>query len=141
MNDLAGFVLDTSVLVGAAILPQSLSAQVLATALAKGHMLLSVSTVAEVDRVLRRPKFDRYAHLDARLEFLVFLVGRGTLVDVREVVRECRDPNDDMFLELAVAGRPSCVVSGDQDLLVLHPFRGIPILNPRAFLESFGSFR
>jgi predicted nucleic acid-binding protein len=56
------------------------------------------------------------------------------LVDVTERVAACRDPKDDKFLELAVSGRASCIVSGDKDLLALHPFRGIAILNPAAFL-------
>ncbi len=48
----------------------------------------------------------------------------------------CRDPDDDKFLELALSGDADVIVSGDDDLLVLHPFRGIPILSCDAFLES-----
>ena len=43
---------------------------------------------------------------------------------------DCRDPKDDKFLELALNGKATHIVSGDEDLLVLHPFRGIPILTP-----------
>jgi uncharacterized protein len=136
MNDAMGFVLDTTVVVGAAMLPRSVPAQVVSLALSLGEILLSDATVKEAEGVLRRPKFDRYASLDMRLQVLVSLVERGRLVDVREIVRECRDPNDDMFLELAIAGEASCIVSGDKDLLILNPFRGIPILTPRAFLET-----
>jgi predicted nucleic acid-binding protein len=47
----------------------------------------------------------------------------------------CRDPKDDKFLEVAVAGKADVIVSEDEDLLVLHPFRGIPIVGPAQFLE------
>ena len=46
----------------------------------------------------------------------------------------CRDPDDDKFLELAVSGNADYLVSGDDDLLALHPFREIPILRPAEFL-------
>jgi predicted nucleic acid-binding protein len=51
-------------------------------------------------------------------------------------VRACRDPKDDKFLELAVSGAACCVVTGDQDLLALHPFRSVSILTPAQFLEA-----
>ncbi|MSP02209.1 MAG: putative toxin-antitoxin system toxin component, PIN family [Acetobacteraceae bacterium] len=55
------------------------------------------------------------------------------LVIVTEAVTECRDPMDDKFLELAVNGRADPIITGDTDLLVLNPFRGIPIITPAAF--------
>jgi predicted nucleic acid-binding protein len=64
------------------------------------------------------------------------LLSKGTLVDIAEEVRLCRDPKDDKFLELVVSGRASSMVTGDQDLLVLHPFRGVPILTPAQFLAA-----
>lgn len=53
-----------------------------------------------------------------------------------EEVRACRDASDDKFLEVIVNGHASCLVSGDKDLLSLHPFRGIPILSPADFLKA-----
>ena len=46
----------------------------------------------------------------------------------------CRDPDDDMVLATALAAKATAIVSGDQDLLVLGRFRGIPILTPRGCL-------
>ena len=57
--------------------------------------------------------------------------------EISETITECRDPNDDKFLELAVSTNASCIVTGDKDLLVLHPFRGIPILNAADFFNNF----
>ena len=47
----------------------------------------------------------------------------------------CRDPGDDMLLETALLGRADCVITGDQDLLVMSPFQGIPILTPAEALR------
>jgi predicted nucleic acid-binding protein len=57
-------------------------------------------------------------------------------VTIVERIAACRDPTDDMFLELAVNGRADMIVTGDLDLLVLHPFRGIPIITPLAFSHA-----
>jgi uncharacterized protein len=52
------------------------------------------------------------------------------------VVTVCRDPDDNKLLEIAVVGRADCLVTGDEDLLVLDPFQGIPILTPAGFLTT-----
>ncbi len=57
-------------------------------------------------------------------------------MEIQETVRVCRDPKDDKFLELAVNGRADCIVSGDDDLLVPNPFRGVDVLTPSDFLDA-----
>jgi predicted nucleic acid-binding protein len=57
-------------------------------------------------------------------------------VEIEQSVHVCRDPRDNKFLELAVGGGASFVISGDADLLALSPFRGIPILTPADFLAA-----
>jgi putative PIN family toxin of toxin-antitoxin system len=56
-------------------------------------------------------------------------------VHIPSPIRACRDPRDDKFLELAVHGRADILITGDADLLALHPFQGIAILTPAAFLN------
>jgi len=54
-------------------------------------------------------------------------------------VTDCRDAKDDMYLELALAAAADTIVTGDADLLVLHPWRGVRVLKPAAYLaESEG---
>jgi uncharacterized protein len=48
----------------------------------------------------------------------------------------CRDPKDNMFLELALSGNADLIISGDNDLLVLNQFRGIPVITPREFIDN-----
>jgi len=56
------------------------------------------------------------------------------LVDGTEPVNVCRDPKDDRILELALNGDAGVIVTGDMDLLVLDPFRGVRIVTPTEFL-------
>ncbi len=62
-----------------------------------------------------------------------------TFTPITETITACRDPKDDKFLELAVSGQADLIISSDNDLLVLHPFRGISILKPAAFLDTVTS--
>jgi putative PIN family toxin of toxin-antitoxin system len=102
---------------------------------------VSDATVAELHEVLRRPRFDKYVKEENRLEFLAALVREAEWVEVTEVITACRDGKDNKFLELAVAGRATHILSGDGDLLVLHPFRGIALVTPQAFLASLHESR
>ncbi len=127
-------VFDTGVVVSAVLLPRSVPRQAFDDATARGTLLVSEATMTELDEVLRRPKFDRYLPFALRQEFLAALVRVADVVAINLAVSGCRDPRDDMFLSLAVNGRADFIVSGDQDLLVLHPFQAIAIVTPAGFL-------
>jgi putative PIN family toxin of toxin-antitoxin system len=129
-------VIDTGVAVSAVLLPRSVPRQAFDAAAARGKLLASEATVAELDEVLRRPKFNKYVSEDLRLEFLAALVRQAEQVQVTTVIKACRDAKDDKFLELAVSGRATHILTGDADLLALHPFRGIAVVNPQAFLAA-----
>jgi len=87
--------------------------------------------------VLFRKKFGPYFSLESRVEIIDRFITDSTEWYPKLTIDVCRDRKDNMFLELAVAAKASCIVTGDPDLLVLHPFRSIPILNAKDFLESF----
>jgi putative PIN family toxin of toxin-antitoxin system len=129
-------VIDTGVAISAVLLPRSVPRQAFDLAAERGRLLVSAATLAELEEVFRRPKFDRYVTEAQRLEFLAALVQVAETVEVTEAVAACRDPKDDMFLELAVSGRASHLLSGDTDLLALHPFRGINVVTPQVFLAG-----
>ena len=131
-------VMDTGVVVSAVLLPRSQPRQALDVAAARGRLLVSDETIAELDDVLRRPKFDKYVSETQRLEFLAALVREAEVIDVVDEVTDCRDAKDNKFLELALSGRASHVVTGDSDLLELHPFREIDIVTPQLFLRMLG---
>jgi putative PIN family toxin of toxin-antitoxin system len=127
-------VLDTNVVVSAMLLPLSIPRQALDRAMQKGRPLISVATTTELSEVIHRPRFDKYLSEEERIEFLTTLVHEAELVNVMERVTDCRDPQDNKFLALAVSGRATHIVTGDSDLLVLYPFRGIMVVSPSAFL-------
>ncbi len=129
------FVLDTNVIVSAVLSPRSVPRKAFDLAFLLGTVVVSGAILVEVDDVLRRPKFERYVSATERLQFLAKFVVDATIVEVAEVITDCRDSKDNKFLELAVNGSAKCIVSGDTDLLVLNPFRGIDIVTPQAFIS------
>ena len=129
-------VFDTNTLISAFLLPQSIPRQAMDAAVTSGYLLLSIATATELTEVLRQPKFDRYLTEQRRLTLLAALIRTADLVEVDATISDCRDPKDNKFLELAVSGRATHLVTGDQDLLMLHPYRGITILTPRQFLTE-----
>lgn len=130
------FVFDTNVIVNALLFEESKPAQVFFSALQHGEILLSVDLVNEIHEVIYRKKFDHYISNEQRDAFLIALVQTGTLMEITESIRVCRDPKDNMILELAVSGKADVVISGDKDLLALHPFREISILTPEDYLTT-----
>ncbi|WP_295433842.1 PIN domain-containing protein [uncultured Thiodictyon sp.] len=56
------------------------------------------------------------------------------MIEVDTTVSDCPDPKDNMFLALAETAEAELIVASDPHLTQLHPWRGIPILPPAAFL-------
>lgn len=127
-------VLDTDVVASALLLANSTSRQAFDKALDTGTILLSLLVLTELNEVFSRRKFDKYLLEAERMQFLAALVREAEMIEVVEQISFSRDPKDDKFLELAVSGRASHIISGDDDLLVLHPFRDMAILRPQVFL-------
>jgi len=128
-------VFDTNVLVSALLLADSIPRRAFDRALANGEVLLSFPVLAELNDVLGREQFGKYVTLEDVRHFLAALAREAEWIEVSTRIMVCRDPNDDMFLELVVDGHASHLITGDHDLLALHPFRGVDILAPQAFLE------
>lgn len=130
-------VVDTNILIRAVIKPAGTVAPVLHELRNGAYtMLYSRELLAELADVLNRPRIrGKYGISDADIHtVLALILLRGEAVEPQRRIAACRDPKDDKFLEVAVAGRADIIVSGDQDLLILDPFEGIPIREPRDFL-------
>lgn len=128
-------VADTNVLVSRLLLPESVAAKAVRKAVDRGKLLVSDATLEELADVLSRPKFDPYVSIEERQEFIRLLTRVSERVVVTYPVKACRDPKDDKFLEVAVNGEADIVVTGDKDLLTLHPFREIEIITPREYVD------
>jgi putative PIN family toxin of toxin-antitoxin system len=94
-----------------------------------------VTTEAQLIEVIARPYLAPVIRPETRA-WLTRLMKAAELVSITERVAVCRDPTDDNFLELAVNGRADLILTGDNDLLVLNPFRGIPVVGPVTFLKG-----
>ncbi len=101
------------------------------------EILMSRAVYSETSEVLNRPKFQKYFPDREPDTLLAQIEAVAQKVEISEKIVACRDPKDDMYLELAVAGKADCIITGDKALKDLHPFRGIPILTAAEFKEQF----
>lgn len=129
-------VFDTSAIVSAVLRPGSVPSRAFLLAQRKMEILVSNATLDELATVLLRPKFDQYINRKDIAKLLHDLARGAELVSVTASLQACRDPRDDKFLELAISGEADTLVTGDNDLLDLDPFRGVRIVTPRDFLDQ-----
>jgi len=99
------------------------------------QLVTSPWLIEEFLRVASRPMLQPYVSPRERQAIAWYLQTQARLVTPRRRIRACRDPKDNVFLEAAVAGRVDALVTGDYDLLELHPFRKIAIVTPAQFLK------
>lgn len=128
-------VVDTNVLVSAALKRQSMPGMTALLVERRGGLLKSLATEQQLFGVIARPHLASLIDPEAQA-WLRKLMAAADLVTITERIAACRDPTDDKFLELAVNGHADLVVSGDGDLLALNPFRDIPIVTPAAFVQG-----
>ena len=126
---------DTNVVVSRLLMAESIPARAVREARRTSRLLVSEATLNELAEVLAWEKLDRYVSREQRKQFLRRFGRIAEFVPVIHLVRECRDPKDDKFLELALNGRANVIITGDADLLALHPWRGVAILAPGEFLK------
>ena len=127
-------VLDNNLLVSG-LLPASVPSMAFHRAIHTSEILVSEATLDELADVLSRSKFDRYISVKDRQEFLRLLSRVAEIVPITYVVHACSDPKDNKMLEVAVNGSAQLLVTGDQDLLSLDPFHGIPIIKPADYIR------
>ncbi|MBE5228404.1 MAG: putative toxin-antitoxin system toxin component, PIN family [Microcystis sp.] len=130
------FVFDANVIVSAFLFKNSPPRLALETAKNQGIIILSETVIDELSNVLSRSKFDRYLAKSIRQELLETLVEASLLVQPSESIDECRDAKDNKYLELAISGHAESLITGDEDLLVLNPFRNIKIITVLEFLDT-----
>lgn len=113
---------DANTVVSAALNPDG-PRRPIATARTRGTIALSEAVHREVAEVLARPNFARALTDDRRREILELLSAAALWIAPGETVRDCRDGKDNRYLELALAAGATAIVSSNEDLLVLNPWR------------------
>ena len=129
-------VIDTNVWLSRLLLSDSAVARAIDKALEESEVIVSEALVEELADVLSREKFDRYVSLRDREEFLRRVLQVARTASVLSVVEDCREPDDNDLLALALDSESVYVVTGDRDLLSLNPWRGIAIVTPARFLGT-----
>lgn len=130
-------VVDTNVLISEALSPAGAPSGLLNELLGtKAVLVFSEPTMTELATRLLRPKFDRYVDHETRIRFLAEINAVAEFVGISGAPMGCRDRSDDRFLETALSADCKLIISGDQDLLVLQPWRQIQILAPAQALET-----
>jgi uncharacterized protein len=129
------FVFDTNVLISSILIPNSLSFKAFEKALNKGKIYSSENCINELIEVINRPKFKKYFSEEFKNKFLIDYLNTIKIIEVKITINACSDPKDNKFLELAISSKADVIISGDQDLLILNPFKKIKILNPKQFLD------
>ncbi len=102
----------------------------------EGAILLSLGHPHGAIRGSEPEQFRGYIDEEDMRRFLAVLTREAQWIDVDVQITACRDPKDDKFISLAVCGQATHIVTGDADLLALHPFQGVRIVTPSTFLEA-----
>jgi putative PIN family toxin of toxin-antitoxin system len=138
--ELARAVVDTNVILSAALSPRGAPAKVVDWLLAQALLVFTDATFAELESRIWKPKFDRFLSIERRQEILHGMSVSALWVTVPAAISEqlfSRDPTDDKFVHAALAAGPAWLVSGDKDLLVLADSLaplGVQVLAPAAAL-------
>ena len=136
-------VVDTNVLLSAALSPRGAPAELVDWLLAEGRLIFSEATFAELELRIWKPKFDRYLPIDRRKQILQELNASALWVDVPASISNrlfSRDVKDDPFIHAALSADAKRLISGDDDLLCLHPLDNLHIVTPRTALDEIGKF-
>jgi len=132
-------VLDTNLLVSYLLTHRPPIATLIDDLLAKDGfaMVTAPELLAELDRVLKYPKLQRYYTDEERTRFVALVLALSEAVELPATIpRICRDPDDDWLIACAVVGEADVIVSGDDDLLALERVGDVPILTAAQFLET-----
>jgi putative PIN family toxin of toxin-antitoxin system len=134
MSDRPSIVIDTNVWVSFFLWPNPMLESVLARAITEFQIIGARETLTEVATALAKPKFAAKMSIKERQLSFDMVLKNTVMIDIVETVTECRDPRDNKFLELAISGKAKLIITGDNDLLALHPWQGISILTPWQFI-------
>ena len=96
-------------------------------------LLFSEELFDELIEVVHRPKLQKYFSSDNIRELMALLEMKALFVEIKEHVSDCRDTKDNFLLDLCISGNADYLVTGDADLIALHPFRGVKIIHYRDF--------
>jgi putative PIN family toxin of toxin-antitoxin system len=126
-------VFDTNIWVSYALNPNSELASTVDRGINQFAYALSNRTFTELTDVLMRAKFEPYFSIEKRAHTLKCIAQDAQWFSPKESIHDCRDPKDNKFLELIISAKAKYLITSDEDLLVLDPFRKTRILTTAHF--------
>ncbi len=139
LADYSKVVVDTNVLLSAALSPRGTPAELVDRLLAESRLIFSEVTFAELESRIWKPKFDRYLPIERRKQILFELNSSALWIEIPVSISNqafSRDVQDDPFIHTALAASATRLISGDDDLLCLHPLYNLHIVTPRSALDE-----
>ncbi|MBI5729733.1 MAG: putative toxin-antitoxin system toxin component, PIN family [Ignavibacteriales bacterium] len=97
------------------------------------RIISSRDQLEEISSVLTRPKISGRIQRQHIKEFLILFLKTVELVEIKETVNDCREEKDNFILETALSGNVNYIITTDDDLLVMNPYKGIEILTVTEF--------
>ena len=133
-------VIDTNVIISGFISPTGTPARII-DLWVEGNLqvILSSAIMEEYSIVFRYPQTQRYHRMSSEeiTQTLERFRRIAVMIEPTERLQAVlEDATDNKFLECAVAGGATYIISGDKHLLKLQVYQGIPILTPAAFLAQ-----
>jgi len=130
-------VVDTNVWISAALSQSGAPARLVAHVLAHALPVFCDATFEELHSRLWKAKFDRYLTIEARNRALDTVLAAARWVEIpaeRLAQSYCRDPNDDVFIHVALTANAAWLITGDDDLLAAPPVPQLRIVSPKQAL-------
>lgn len=135
-------VVDTNVLLSAALSAGGVPAMLMDRLLDVSKLVFSAATFAELEERIWLPKFDRYLTIERRRRIVLQAHAAAVWIDIPAALAQrafSRDPKDDVFIQTAIVAGATRLVTGDGDLLYLHPMDTLHILTPRQALDELAA--
>ena len=130
--------IDTNVLISAALSSKGAPAKLVRYCLENGALVFSSATFEELRTRLYKPKFDPYISIEFRNQLLHDFSASAVWIDVGKVGKYCRDREDDRFVETALQSKADLLITGDQDLLTAQPVKNVRIVSPAQAAKLLG---
>jgi len=131
-------VIDTNVLISAALSSKGAPAKLVRYCLENGALVFSSATFEELKTRLYKPKFDLYISIEFRNQLLHDFNASAVWVEIGKISKYCRDIDDDVFIETALQSKANLLISGDQDLLTAKPVKNVRIVSPAQATKLLG---
>ena len=130
-------VLDTNVLISW-VFGKGSAINLMVEEVLTGHQLFACDEILdEVSEKLASPRLQKYIDSERARQLVARYTSKATRLEVINHLQVCRDPDDDIVLALAVTAEADCIITGDNDLLILHPYQNIQIVTPATFTDKF----